>query len=180
MVDRAVGVELVAVLVEHRAEAGDVVALRLDDVRVDEAEPHRAERFEVGRVDVGVGPGLHGHERLDAAADVPLVDEREVAVGAPQDVVAERVQRADAVDGRRGEVGEAFAHRVLGAHVVGDGGDRAGAPVARDEQPEPFGEDARLARARGRDDARRARVVQHRFELVGRELGVGCRRRGRA
>ena len=42
VVDRAVGVELVAVLVEHRAEPGDVIALHLDAVRVDEAEPHFA------------------------------------------------------------------------------------------------------------------------------------------
>ena len=103
-----------------------------------------------------------------------------VAVGAPQDGVAERVQRADAVAGAVGEVGEALAHRVLGAHVVRDGGDRARCQFARHEQTEPFGEHARLARTRGRDDARRAGVVQHRVELIGRELGVGRRRRGRA
>ena len=69
--------------------------------------------------------------------------------------------------------GEPRLHRVLGAHVVRDRGDRGGRPVAGEEEAEPFGEHACLARARGRDHACRAAVVHDRFELVGREVGVG-------
>ena len=75
VVDGAVGLQLLAVLVEHRAEPGDIVASRLDELRVDEAEADLAERLEVRRVHVGVGARLHGHERLDAPAHLPLVDQ---------------------------------------------------------------------------------------------------------
>ena len=107
------------------------------------------------------------------AAHLPLVDQCGAASAPPQHVVAERVQRAYPAPRAFGHVGEPVAHRVLGPHVVRDGGDRARAPAAVDEQAEPLGEHPRLARPRGRDHACRARVVHDRRELVGRELGLG-------
>ncbi len=173
VIDRSIGVQLVAVLLEHRPEAGDVVALGFDHVRVDESQPDLAQRVDVGRVHVGVRARLDRYECLDATAHLPLVDEGGVAAAAAQHVVAERVQRAHAPPRGVVHVGQTRLHRVLGADVVRDRGDRAGTPTPVDQEPEPFGEHARLARARGRDHACRAGVVDHGRELIGGELGGG-------
>ena len=153
-----IGVQLVAVLVEHRAEPGDVVALRFDHVRVDEPEPDLAQRLEVRRVHVGVGARLHRHERLDAPPHLPLVDQR--AVAARRAAGCRCRARAACARGRRAPSGMSASRsrivslaRTLYATAVIE----PGLQPAVDEQPEPFGEHARLARARGRDDARRAR-----------------------
>ena len=125
VVDGAVGVQLVAVLVEHRAEARDVVAPGLHDVGVDEPEPDLAQGLEVRRVHVGVRAGLDGtsasmRRRISHSSTSVLRDP------APsQHFVSERVQRAHPAPRTFGHVGEPFAHRFLGPDVVGDGGDRA-------------------------------------------------------
>ena len=74
-VDRAPLRERGAVRTERLGEAGHVVALGLDLLRVAQAEPDRGEPFEVRREPVGVrARPAAGHEVVDHAADVALVE----------------------------------------------------------------------------------------------------------
>ena len=97
-VDRAPVGQGPAVGVEQVGQPVDVVARRLDLGRFAQAEPDRAERFQVGADRVGVGPALAstGQQRLDEAAAVALLGHRRrPAPVFAQHPVPERVQGPD-------------------------------------------------------------------------------------
>ena len=171
-VDRAAPGELLAERREQLGQARDVVARRLDDLRIGEPEADRRQPLDVRADRVGVGPSLAlaGEQRVDEAAHLGLVDHRRrPAAVLGQHPQAERVEGADAGP----EVGGAGLHLQLGLLVVGDGehGRRLVAAVEV-EVAQALGEDARLARAGRGDDAGRAAGVGDGGQLVGREVGA--------
>ena len=153
---------------EQLGESRDIVPRRLDLVRVAQTETDRRQPLDVraDRIGVRTARASAGHQRLDDAAHLALVDDRRrrpsVLRQHPQ---AERVQRPDV----RAEVGGARLHLQLSLLVVRDRDDRArlDATVAV-QVAHPLGEHPRLAGASGRDHPRRAGPVAHCGELVDR------------
>ena len=117
-VDGAARRERVAVRAERLGEAGHVVALGFDLLRIAQAEPDGGQPFEVRRRAVGVGTGTAARDEVvDHPAHVALVEHpRRAAHEVGEHAVAERVERAD--PGR--EVGRPLLQLELGLLVVGD------------------------------------------------------------
>ena len=171
--------ERVAVEVVHRRETLDVSALALDVRGGAQPELYLLERFEVGPQRVGVGAERELQMRLDALADLAFVEHAHAGAGAPHDLVAERVERADLVPRAAGQVGEAVLHLRTRPPVVRERAHARGAVAALDhEMAEPRREHRGLARAGRRQDARGPARVQHRGALVGCEFLEGGVRRG--
>ena len=81
-------------------------------------EPHLLERFEVGRGARRCWRGTELQVRLDPPPHLALVEHLHARARASQDVVAERVERADLVPRSARQVGEPVLHLVARALVV--------------------------------------------------------------